>query len=984
MRKLLYTLLFSLSVTAIFAAAFTPGNIVVVRIGTGTGALTTAATPVFLDEYSSTGILVQSVALPTANSGANNAFTLSGTSTSEGALSLSPNGQYLSLAGYDTTVGVTSVNGNAAVNRVIAVLDGTAAINTATGIKAGGAYSANSFRAAVTVDGTYFYTAGSGTGGTYYVPSGSITAAPVKISNAPTNTRVVNIFNGQLYTSSSSTSYYTVSAVGTGLPTTTGQTTTVLPGLPNVTGQSYYGFQLLDVNSTVAGVDVLYVTDDASTSSGGIYKFSLVSGSWVANGKIAKAGMRGISLLASCTGIGGYASDEDSVYRFVDSTGYNQTIKGSLTKIAGAGTNKVFRGIAFTPGTSASGGGVVASAGSITPVKCAGEANGSATITTTGGTPAYTYAWTGGGAATATRSNLAAGTYIVTVTDQIGCSDTAKVVVTQPNALTVTIADTGITCSNYNNGKLGATVTGGTPAYTSTWNDNTTNLYRTNLIPGTYTLNVVDSKGCTASASKTLTNPAALQVTVAKTDITCGSSNNGTATATTTGGTRPFTYVWSGSASTDSFATGLVANSYTVNVTDAKGCSAAGSATIAQSASLAVTGVTTDVACNGASTGAIDVSVLGGTAPYGYSWTNAASTAQDRTNLIAGTYGVTVTDNGGCTGTQTFTLTQPATAVAVNGTATNAGCHGSATGAIDITATGGTPTYTYNWGSSTSEDLTAITAGNYTITVTDSKGCTATKAFTITQGDSITITAVVTNVKCFGGATGGINVTVTGGTPTYTYSWGATTTEDRTNIAQGAYSITVTDSKSCTKVASFTVIQPASLVANAGTAVSIPTGTSTTLGAAQTATGGTAPYSYAWTPASNLDDAADPRPVASNVTANTTYSVVVTDDNGCTATSSVLVEVTPLGLSEATEGLGMKVLYLNDGDVAFAVEAANAANLTLNIYNVNGQVVFTQILEAKASQRVSIPAINKLASGMYVARFDANGKAVAKSFVINK
>jgi hypothetical protein len=987
MRKLCYTLLLSLLVTGIFAAAFTPGNIVVVRVGTGTGTLTTAATAVFLDEYSSTtGTLVQSVSLPTANNGANNAFTLSGTSTSEGALSLSSNGLLLTLAGYDTTTGVASVNSNAAVNRVIATVNGSGTINTATGIKAGGAYSANTFRAAATVDGTSFYTAGAGTGGTYYLSAGAITASPVKISNAPTNTRIVNIFGGQVYTSSSSSSYYTVASVGTGLPTTTGQTTTVLPGLPNAsTGQSYYGFQLLDVSNTVTGVDVLYVTDDATGSTGGIYKFSLVNGNWTANGQIAKPGLRGITMLASCVGVGGFVSNEDSIYRFVDNAGYNQTISGTLVKVAGAGSNQVFRGLSFAPGTTATGG-LTASITNFTGVSCFGNTNGTATVTVTGGTPTYGYAWSGGGAATATRNNLAAGSYVVTVTDQLGCSDTAKVTISQPAALAITIADTAITCNNYNNGKLGAVITGGTPIYTATWNDNSSDLHRTNLVAGTYTLNVTDSKGCTASASKILTNPAALQVTFAKTDITCGSTNNGTATATANGGTAPYGYVWySGTSSTDSAITGLTAKAYSVNVTDAHGCSVAGSVTITQTGNLAVTGTVTNVACNSGSTGAIDISVLGGVTPYNYDWADISSIQEDRTGLAAGTYTVLVTDNNACSGTQSFTLTQPVAPLAVNGVLTNIDCYGGATGAIDVTVAGGTPTYTYKWNSAeTIEDRTALAAGRHTVTVTDSKGCTEQGIFDITQGDSIAITAVITNVKCFGGANGAINVTVAGGSPTYSYNWGATTTEDRNNIAQGSYSLTVTDSKSCTRVNSFTVTQPAALTANAGTNVSIPTGGTTTLGTAQTASGGTAPYAYAWTPATKLDDASAARPVAANVTANTTYAVLVTDANNCTASASIVVNVTPLGLSETAEGLALKVLYLGNGEVAFALENTSAEKLTMNIFNANGQVVFSEVLAGAASQRVSIPNISELSSGLYIARFDANGKAVAKSFVVNK
>ena len=266
----------------------------VYRVGDGAAALTNAATAVFLDEYTPAGALVQSVPMPTAVSGSNRILTGSGTATSEGLLTLSSDGQYLVLAGYDATVGTVSVanTASAAVNRVIGRVDGAATIDTTTALTdaySGTAGTAGNPRGAVSTDGMNFWTSGNGatatSAGSRYTTLGSTTS--LQLSNTFTNLRATNIFGGQLYVSAGLAAFR-LGTVGTGTPTTSGQTITSLPGFPVATGGnplSPYQFFFADLDAGVAGVDTVYVADDSSlVNGGGIQKYSLVGGSWVANG----------------------------------------------------------------------------------------------------------------------------------------------------------------------------------------------------------------------------------------------------------------------------------------------------------------------------------------------------------------------------------------------------------------------------------------------------------------------------------------------------------------------------------------------------------------------------------------------------------------------------------------------------------------------------------------------------------------------------
>ena len=348
-KKVLTFLVAAFATGSALARPFVPGNIVVARVGDGTTALSAAAAAVFLDEYTPAGALVQSVPLPTSVSGNNRILTAAGNATTELALTRSADGRYLVLTGYGTAPGTAAVvtTATTAVARVIGLISADGSIDTSTNT---GAFDGVSIRGAATVDGTSFYSVGANSG-VRYQALGSFASTPLN-TTTPTNIRSVNVAGGNLYVTTASSPFIGLSQVGTGLPTTTGQTVTLLPGFPGATaGASPYGFYLADLSADVPGVDVAYVADDRAAA--GIQKWSLVNNTWVLNGTITGGGVRGLQGSASGSSVALVASSANgnSLYALSDNAGYNAAPSQATlpAALATAGANTAFRGVALAP-----------------------------------------------------------------------------------------------------------------------------------------------------------------------------------------------------------------------------------------------------------------------------------------------------------------------------------------------------------------------------------------------------------------------------------------------------------------------------------------------------------------------------------------------------------------------------------------------------------------------------------------------------------
>ena len=520
---------------------------------------------------------------------------------------------------------------------------------------------------------------------------------------------------------------------------------------------------------------------------------------------------------------------------------------------------------------------------------CNGASTGSIDLTVSGGTGAYTYAWTGG-ATTQDRSGLAFGTYTVTVTDANTCTKTLVISITQPSAIVLTETHVDLLCNGASTGSIDLTVSGGTGAYTYSWTGGATTQDRSSLAFGTYTVTVTDANACTKTLSIAIGQPTVITLTETHVNVLCNGGSTGSIDLTVSGGTGAYTYAWTGGATTQD-RSGLATGTFTVTVTDANACTKSLSISISEPATILLTQTHVNVLCNGASTGSIDLTVSGGTGAYTYSWTGGATT-QDRSGLTAGAYTVTVTDANACTQSLSVTLTEPATGIVLTETHVDLLCNGASTGSIDLTVSGGTGAYTYAWtGGATTQDRSSLVSGTYTVTVTDANTCTKTLSITIGQPTVITLTETHVNVFCNGGSTGSIDLTVSGGTGAYTYAWtGGATTQDRSGLATGTFTVTVTDANACTKSLSISISEPATILLTE-THVNVLCNGASTGSIDLTVSGGTGAYTYSWTGGTTTQD-------RSGLTAGT-YTVTVTDANACTKSlSTTITEASTLVLTE--------------------------------------------------------------------------------------
>lgn len=368
------------------------------------------------------------------------------------------------------------------------------------------------------------------------------------------------------------------------------------------------------------------------------------------------------------------------------------------------------------------------------------------------------------------------------------------------------------TCYGITNGTITMTISGAAGPYVWSWTragggtGSGTGTLIQGLAAGTYTVTAVSGNGTGSSKVFTVIvseNPQLTALSLSKVDVLCNSLTTGSITvANVTGGTPSYTYLWNDGVTTQN-RNNLAAGAYSLTVTDSANCTVSQSTTINQPSAITVSPSITAISCYGNATGAITISVSGGTGTLSYLW-NDGVTTQNRSNITAGSYTVTVTDASNCTKTvSNIVVSQPSASLSLSASQTNVDCYGNSTGAIDLTPSGGTPSYTYSWSNgSTTQDLTALTSGTYTCTVTDTNGCSALLSKTITQPSALSLSTVVTKASCPGVNDGAIQLTTSGGTVSYSYSWTGpnsytSTSSSITGLIAGSYSLTVVDSNGC-------------------------------------------------------------------------------------------------------------------------------------------------------------------------------------------
>ena len=402
----------------------------------------------------------------------------------------------------------------------------------------------------------------------------------------------------------------------------------------------------------------------------------------------------------------------------------NSTSGSSLTNV-GPGTYTVTVNdggcVTVTQATLTNSGTAVSVTATPTNAAC-GSSDGSVATNATGGNGSFTYAWSNSAGNVSGISNLASGSYTVTVTSN-GCTATATAFVGNTGGPTASASSTAVSCNGGANGGASASATGGTAGYTYLWSNNGNTASISGLAAGTYTVTISDANSCQATASVTVSQPAAIVPTVTVTTVSCYNGTNGSATVAATGGTGNLGYAWTGGGNTTTI-NNLAAGNYCVTVTDANNCSVSACQTISNPAQLTASVTAIDITCNGLSNGGASVTATGGTGSLTYTWSNNGTTTSIA-NLAAGSYTVTVKDANNCSVTATTSLTEP-TALTASATCVET-ILGQSTGSATVTAAGGTPGagYSYNWSSgATTATASSLPAGVVNVTVTDANNCT--------------------------------------------------------------------------------------------------------------------------------------------------------------------------------------------------------------------------------------------------------------------
>jgi len=368
---------------------------------------------------------------------------------------------------------------------------------------------------------------------------------------------------------------------------------------------------------------------------------------------------------------------------------------------------------------------------------------------------------------------------------------------------------TDATCWSMCNGTAVANPSGGTPPYTYAWSPGgQTTQTVTGLCAGSYTCSVTDQVGCTTQSSVAISEPTVLtSVVQTLTNVSCFNGNNGSATVTPGGGSPAYTYQWSPVGGTSQSASGLVAGTYTVSVTDAHGCLSTSTTVITQPPALTTNASTvSSVSCYGMCDGIGTVMSGGGTPPYSYAWTPIGGSGATASNLCVGYYTVLVTDGNGCTHATGMFLTQPSPLLLDICNYTNATC-GNSDGTATVCDSGGVPPYTFLWSTgATTATITGLATGVYNCTETDANGCTAVISVSINDGVTTNVTSY-SNVSCSSCCDGSISVSASGGAPPYTYLWspGGQTGDTATGLCTGTYTCTVTDANGCSGIIVHTI-----------------------------------------------------------------------------------------------------------------------------------------------------------------------------------
>lgn len=588
---------------------------------------------------------------------------------------------------------------------------------------------------------------------------------------------------------------------------------------------------------------------------------------------------------------------------------------------------------------------------SIQNVSCFGGMNGSIQVSGNGGDSPYSYVWSTG-AITPLVTGLAAGSYLVTVTDAGGCEVIKLYTITQPAQINLSITQSsGILCAGDSTAALTVQATGGGP-FTYLWSTGDVTAAVAGLPAGMYGVTVTNASDCTNAASFSVSEPNALAVTVTTEDESAPGAQDGTASAVATGGTPPYAYLWS-NGSTAEMITGLAPGVYSITVTDANDCEIPGQGQVDPFGCALSVDLGGDLSLCAGSQGLLIPSVNGASGTVAYAW-STGSTEDTLLIFAPGEYCITVSDEIGCQDVDCI-LVALDTVPLLNCGVTPESSAGASDGSIVCDENPAIVSYVWSTGATT-PSITGLATGEYCVTLTNANGCTAVQCFLVQPANcNLVITALLEDVLCFADTTGFIALNVENAELPVRYAWSnGDSTATIANLGAGPFEVTITDGAGCIEVRSYAITQPDQLIITVDSILPV---TDVGQGALYiTVSGGMPPFGYVWT----LPDGS--QSTDQDLTGLTTpgsHIITVTDASGCRI----------IGLFEVSASVAVPMIPVSNRVNVFPVPATDWLQIALP--GSSARQVWLHAIDGRLLARYDNPPANwidvsRIESGLYV------------------
>ena len=606
---------------------------------------------------------------------------------------------------------------------------------------------------------------------------------------------------------------------------------------------------------------------------------------------------------------------------------------------------------------------------SIGYISCSGFNNGSISINPSGGIGPYTYLWNTGDT-TQFLVNIPSGLYYVSILDSNNCLAIDTILMLQPNQLNDSSFVTKPTCFGYNDGSINLVVSGGTAPYSYLWSTGDTSQNLQSVNAGLYIVSVIDSNSCILFDTINVSQPNQITAIDSVNNVSCYGFSDGIISISAFGGTGSLEYLWSNGDSISNI-NNLLSSWYSVLIVDSNNCQFVDSFYVSEPTLLEDSVLIYSPSCNGYTNGNIYLYPYGSVPPYTFLWSNGDTTSMLE-NIIAGEYSVIITDQNNCILNDTIDINQPSI-LSYNSIVDSVSCYGYTDGDIDLSVNGGSPPYSYLWNTGdTTQDISNLTSAIYVVNVLDSNGCLFTANISVEEPDELFTFFNLNYVSCFGLSDGNIDGSTSGGTQPYSFSWNTgQNTEDLFNIPSDMYIVSVTDTNNCFFTDTIVVFEPdileASLTINSGSLVSI-------------GAGGTLPYTYEIygptglfaTTSNNMGVSFIINPVLAG-----TYTLVVTDANGCIDSSEVnIVASSVINLNSISD----IEIFPNPSRDIFNLKFSSIKkqDINISIFSIIGEKVYEKLLKGYYGDFTTSFDLEYFGKSMYFLEIKTN------QFIINK